>query len=111
MPGGLSGGQELSRARARLIFLASAEHRFDRVRPEIEAQATVRRSSRPDDYRAGSLLFVPDEARLLHLVRWRKAPTAALRSTRPWGAVEAHNPELRDVLPTGYPAAGEIDAH
>ncbi|MCI0635398.1 MAG: type I restriction-modification system subunit M N-terminal domain-containing protein [Actinobacteria bacterium] len=51
-----------------LIFLAYAEHRFEQVRPELEAKATARRPVTADDYRARSVLFVPDEARLSHLV-------------------------------------------
>jgi len=34
-----------------LIFLAYAEHRFEQVRPELEAKATPRRPVTPDDYR------------------------------------------------------------
>ena len=51
-----------------LIFLAYAEHRFEQVRPELEAKATARRPVTADDYRARSVLFVPDEARLSYLV-------------------------------------------
>ena len=43
-----------------LIFLAYAEHRFEQVRPELEAKATARRPVTADDYRARSVLFVPD---------------------------------------------------
>jgi len=38
-----------------LIFLAYAEHRFDEVRPEIEAKATPRRPINVDDYRSRSV--------------------------------------------------------
>lgn len=51
-----------------LIFLAYAEFRFEQVRPELEAKATARRPVTPDDYRAKSVLYVPDAARLSHLV-------------------------------------------
>ena len=47
-----------------LIFLAYAEHRFNEVRPEIDAKATPRRRVSVDDYRARSVLYVPEEARL-----------------------------------------------
>ena len=36
--------------------------------PELEAKATVRRPVTADDYRARSVLFVPDGARLSNLV-------------------------------------------
>ena len=51
-----------------LIFLAYAEFRFDEEREEIEAQATPRHPVTADDYRARSVLFIHDEARLSHLV-------------------------------------------
>ena len=37
--------------------------------PELEAKATARRPITPDDYRARSVLFVSEEARLSYLVR------------------------------------------
>lgn len=51
-----------------LIFLAYAEHRFEQVSPEPEAKATARRPVTADDYRACSVLYVPDQARLSGLV-------------------------------------------
>src|SRR3954463_13957280 len=51
-----------------LIFLAFAEHRFDELRPELEAKATIRRPASPDDFRARGVLFVPESARLSYLV-------------------------------------------
>ena len=51
-----------------LIFLAYAEHRFELARPEVEARATARRPVIPDDYRARSVLFVPDRARLSYKI-------------------------------------------
>jgi type I restriction enzyme M protein len=51
-----------------LIFLAYAEHRFEQVRPELEAKATARRPVTPDDYRARSVLFISEESRLSYLV-------------------------------------------
>jgi type I restriction enzyme M protein len=50
------------------IFLAYAEHRFEQVGPELEAKATARRPVTADDYRARSVLFVPEAARLSGLV-------------------------------------------
>lgn len=51
-----------------LIFLAYAEHRFEQVRPELEAAATPRKPVTPGDYKARSVLYVPDESRLSRLV-------------------------------------------
>src|SRR3954470_9204567 len=51
-----------------LIFLAYAEHRFDQLRPELEAKATARRPVTPDDYRAQGVLYLPEPAHLSGLV-------------------------------------------
>ena len=50
-----------------LIFLAYAEHRFEEVRPELEAKATAEPVT-ADDYKARSVLYVPEVARLSSLV-------------------------------------------
>jgi type I restriction enzyme M protein len=85
-----------------LIFLAYAEHRFELVRSEIEAKATPRRPVTADDYRARSVLFVPDEARLSHLVNLPEGQDLGAAVDTAMKAVETHNPELKDVLPKGY---------
>jgi type I restriction enzyme M protein len=85
-----------------LIFLAYAEHRFELVRAEIEAKATPRRPVTADDYRARSVLFVPDEARLSHLVNLPEGQDLGAAVDAAMKAVETHNPELKDVLPKGY---------
>jgi type I restriction enzyme M protein len=85
-----------------LIFLAYAEHRFEQVRPELEAKATARRPVTADDYRARSVLFVPDGARLSGLVALPEGENLGKAIDEAMKAVEAANPELRDVLPRGY---------
>ena len=85
-----------------LIFLAYAEHRFDQVRPELEAKATARRPVTPDDYKAQGVLFVPEGARLSGLVALPEAHNLGKAIDDAMKAVEAANPELRDVLPRGY---------
>ena len=85
-----------------LIFLAYAEHRFDEIRPELEAKATARRPVGPDDYRARSVLYVPDQARLSALVDLPEGEDLGKATDDAMKAVEEANPELRDVLPRGY---------
>src|SRR4051812_33678829 len=85
-----------------LIFLAYAEHRFDAIRPEVEAQATARKPVTADDYRARSVLFVPDEARLSGLVSLPEGEDLGAAVDVAMKAVELANPQLRDVLPRGY---------
>jgi len=85
-----------------LIFLAYAEHRFEQIRPEVASRATVRRPVTPDDYRARSVLFIPDEARLSRLVDIPEGQDLGAAVDTALRLVETHNPELRDVLPKGY---------
>ena len=85
-----------------LIFLAYAEHRFDAVRPEVEAKATARRPVSVDDYRARSVLYVPDEGRLSYLVGLPEGHDLGAAVDVAMRAIETHNPELKDVLPKGY---------
>jgi type I restriction enzyme M protein len=85
-----------------LIFLAYAEHRFEDVRPEIEARATPRRPVSMDDYRARSVLYVPDEARLSYLVGLPEGQDLGAAVDAAMRAIETNNPELKDVLPKGY---------
>lgn len=85
-----------------LIFLAYAEFRFEQVRPELEAKATARRPVTPDDYRAKSALYVPDTARLSHLVDLPESQNLGKAIDEAMKTIEEANPELRDVLPRGY---------
>ena len=85
-----------------LIFLAYAEHRFEQVRPELEAKATARRPVTADDYKAKSVLYVPDEARLSNLAALPEATDLGAAADAAMRAIEEHNPELKDVLPKGY---------
>lgn len=85
-----------------LIFLAYAEHRFEGVRPELEAKATARRPVTPDDYRAGSVLFLSEEGRLSHLVNLPEEEDLGEALDTAMRLVETHNPELKGVLPRGY---------
>ncbi len=85
-----------------LIFLAYAEHRFEQVRPELEAKATARRPVTSDDYKAKSVLYVPDEARLSNLAALPEATDLGAAADAAMRAIEEHNPELKDVLPKGY---------
>ena len=85
-----------------LIFLAYAEYRFDQVREEVEAHATARHPVTADDYRARSVLFIHDEARLSHLVHLPEGEDLGGAVDTAMRLIETDNPELKDVLPKGY---------
>ena len=85
-----------------LLFLAYSENRLEEIRPELEAKATARRPVTADDYKARSVLFVPDEARLSTLAALPEAADLGAATDAAMRAIETHNPELSDVLPKGY---------
>lgn len=85
-----------------LIFLAYAEHRFEAVRPELEAKATARRPVTPDDYRARSVLYLDEAARLSHLVGLPEEADLGEAIDTAMRLIEDHNTELKGVLPRGY---------
>ena len=54
------------------------------------------------DYKAKSVLYVPDESRLSHLVELPEGADVGKAVDEAIKAIEAANPELKDVLPRGY---------
>ncbi len=57
-----------------LNFLAYAEHRFDQLRPELAGRAPPGVRSPADDYKARSVLFVPEGARLCYVLLREHGP-------------------------------------
>src|SRR3954454_4679501 len=85
-----------------LVFLAYAENRFEAVRGEVEAKATARNPATVADYKGRSVLYVPDESRLSHLVGLPEGDDIGKAVGEAIKAIEATNPELKDILPRGY---------
>ncbi len=85
-----------------MVFLAYAENRFEAVRGEVEAKASARNPVTIADYKAMSVLFVPDESRLSYLVGLPEGDDVGKAVDEAIKAIEAANPELKDILPRGY---------
>ncbi len=85
-----------------LVFLAYAENRFETVRGEVEAKATARNPATVADYKAKSVLYVPDESRLSYLNELPEGEDIGRYVDEAIKAIEAANPELKDILPRGY---------
>lgn len=85
-----------------LVFLAYAENRFEAVRGEVEEKATARNPATIADYKARSVLYVPDQSRLSHLVGLPEGDDIGKAVDEAIKAIESANPELKDVLPRGY---------
>mgnify|MGYP001617830067 CR=1 FL=1 len=85
-----------------LVFLAYADYRFEAVRADVEQHATARNPVTAADYKARSVLYVPDESRLSHLVALPEGANIGKAVDGAIKAIEAANPELTDILPRGY---------
>ncbi|APF39931.1 type I restriction-modification system subunit M [Neomicrococcus aestuarii] len=85
-----------------LVFLAYAENRFETIRSEVEAKATARNPATIADYKAKSVLYVPDESRLSSLVNLPEGQDVGKATDEAIKAIEEANPELKDILPRGY---------
>jgi type I restriction enzyme M protein len=85
-----------------LVFLAYAESRFDAVKAEVELGHSPRNPVTPADFKAKSAVYVPDESRLSYLVDLPEAKDLGKAVDEAMKAIEAVNPELKDILPRGY---------
>lgn len=85
-----------------LVFLAYAENRFEAIRIDVESKASARNPVTVADYKAKSVLYVPDESRLSYLVGLPEGDDIGKAVDDAIKAIEATNPELKDILPRGY---------
>jgi type I restriction enzyme M protein len=94
-----------------LIFLRYADHKFARADKAIRAEraAATTRRQRPttkDDYHARGVLYLPDEARFQHLVELPEGENIGRAINEAMKAIEAENPDLKDVLLKTYNRLG-----
>lgn len=85
-----------------LVFLAYAENRFDEVSPTVEAKSSARNPAKPADYKAMSVLYLPETSRLSYLVDLPEGEDLGKAVDEAIKGIETENPELKDVLPRGY---------
>lgn len=79
-----------------LVFLAYAESRFEAVRCEVESRATSRNPATPADYKAKSVLYVPEKSRLSTLVDLPEGSDVGKATDEAIKGIEEANPELKD---------------
>ncbi len=84
-----------------LIFLRFAEERFAAAQAELGA-GSARNPVGPDDYKARGVLYLPDDARYDHLLNQPEAADLGKVLNEAMSAIEAHNPDLKGVLPKVY---------
>jgi type I restriction enzyme M protein len=85
-----------------LVFLKYADHKFAQVEAELAAKQRRRRQVSKDDYLARGVLYVPAEARFQTLLELPEGSDLGKAVNDAMKAIEAANPELKDVLPKTF---------
>jgi len=86
-----------------LIFLRYADYKFSQAEKEISIVATGRRRRiGKTDYQARGVIYLPDEARFQQLLDLPESENIAQAVTNAMKAIEAENPQLKEVLPKTY---------
>lgn len=85
-----------------LIFLRYADQKFTAVRKELEGKGSGRRVVSKSDYQAKNVLYLPEEARFENLLKKPEGVNIGQAINDAMRAVEAENPDLKDVLPKTY---------
>jgi len=85
-----------------LIFLRYADHKFSHAEQELARKATGRRRIGKTDYHARGVLYLPPEARFSQLLTLPEGANIGRAINDAMKAIEAENPDLKDVLPKTY---------
>lgn len=85
-----------------LIFLRYADQRFREAEKSLAKKGSARRQIGKTDYHAAGVLYLPPEARFDALLRLPEGENLGRAINDAMKAVEAENPDLRDVLPKSY---------
>src|SRR5579859_748981 len=87
-----------------LIFLRFADVRFTQAEAELHAALPEgsRRGVDRTDYQARGVMYVPPEARFSRLLKLPEDADIAQAVNAAMKAIEAENPDLKDVLPKTY---------
>lgn len=85
-----------------LIFLRYADHKFSHAEEEFEGKSTGRRKTGKADYQARGVLYLPEKARFQNLLKLPEGENIGQAINDAMKAIEADNPDLKDVLPKTY---------
>ena len=85
-----------------LVFLRYADHKFQAAAKELAGQGSGRRKIGPADYQARGVLFLPEAARFSALIQLPEGDNIGAAINEAMRAIEAENPDLKDVLPKTY---------
>jgi len=85
-----------------LIFLRYADFKFQAAAKEIQGTGGGRRKVGPADFQARGVLYLPEAARFSSLIRLPEGANIGAAINDAMRAIEAENPDLKDVLPKTY---------
>jgi type I restriction enzyme M protein len=85
-----------------LIFLRYADFKFGTAESTLKGKATGRRQIGRNDYHALGVLFLPEKARFKTLLSLPEGENIGAAINDAMKAIEAENPDLKDVLPKSY---------
>ena len=85
-----------------LIFLRYADYKFSLAEKELTGKQTGRRTIGPADYHARGVMYLPEVARFSTLLRLPEGANIGQAINDAMKAIEAENPDLKDVLPKNY---------
>ena len=85
-----------------LVFLRYADHKFQAAVKELAGSGGRRRTIGPADYQARGVLYLPGAARFSALIQLPEGANIGNAINEAMRAIEAQNPDLKDVLPKTY---------
>src|SRR5882762_7811398 len=85
-----------------LIFLRYADHKFGEAEKKLSQQGSGRRKIGKTDYQAQGVLFIPETARFVSLLKLAEGTDIGKAINDAMKAIETENEDLRDVLPKTY---------
>jgi len=86
-----------------LVFLRYADHKFQEAAKDLAtAGGGGRRKIGPADYQARGVLYLPEAARFSTLIALPEGANIGAAINEAMRAIEAENPDLKDVLPKAY---------
>jgi type I restriction enzyme M protein len=85
-----------------LVFLRYADHKFQAAAKALAGKSSGRRTIGPADYLARGVLYLPEAARFSALIQLPEGANIGAAINEAMRAIEAENPDLKDVLPKTY---------
>jgi type I restriction enzyme M protein len=85
-----------------LVFLRFADHKFQVAAKELTGPGGGRRKIGPANYQARGVLYLPEAARFSALIQLPEGDNIGAAINDAMRAIEAENPDLKDVLPKTY---------